>query len=160
MLLMASVYLDTTIPSYYFEERKEIIIQARKEITVSWWNLAKLKYDLYISAFVLAELDSGDYPQKDSALGLIQDIPVLEATKEVQEIVEVYVMNKLMPNDLVGDAAHLAIASWHKIDYLVTWNLQHLANVNKVQHIRMLNNKLRLFTPEIVTPEYFSEESV
>ena len=63
-----------------------------------------------------------------------------------------------MPNDIQGDAVHLAYASYYKIDYLLTWNCNHLANANKKQHIKIVNAKLDLFTPELTTPlELFKE---
>ena len=57
----------------------------------------------------------------------------------------------LHPNDL-GDALHLAIASYYKCDFLLTWNCNHLANANKFRHIKMINEKLDLFTPALITP--------
>lgn len=46
----------------------------------------------------------------------------------------------------------LALASFHKCDFLLTWNCHHLANVNKSGHIRRINKMLGLFVPSIVTP--------
>jgi hypothetical protein len=64
-----------------------------------------------------------------------------------------------MPDDLRGDAIHLAYASVYKIDFLMTWNCKHLANANKRLHIRKINTKLGLFIPDIITPlELFKEE--
>jgi hypothetical protein len=57
-----------------------------------------------------------------------------------------------MPADPTGDALHLALASHHKCDFLLTWNCLHLANANKFGHIRRINTMLGLFTPTIVTP--------
>jgi len=59
---------------------------------------------------------------------------------------------------LTGDSLHLAYASLYKIDFLLTWNCNHLANANKKQHIRVINTRLGLFVPEIATPmELFTE---
>jgi hypothetical protein len=58
----------------------------------------------------------------------------------------------LMPNDAVGDALHLAIASYHGCDHLLTWNCKHLANANKYRHMRRINAMLDLVTPNLVTP--------
>jgi hypothetical protein len=66
--------------------------------------------------------------------------------------VEAYVQHKLMPSDPGGDAIHLALASYHKCDFLVTWNCRHLANANKFGHVRRLNTMLGLFVPALVTP--------
>ena len=64
-----------------------------------------------------------------------------------------------MPKDFLGDAIHLSYASSYKIDFLLTWNCRHLANANKRQHIRVINTKLGLFIPEIITPlELFLED--
>jgi hypothetical protein len=57
-----------------------------------------------------------------------------------------------MPADPVGDALHLAAASYHKCDFLLTWNSRHLANANKFAHIRRINTMLSLFVPMLVTP--------
>ncbi len=64
-----------------------------------------------------------------------------------------------MPLKLEGDAFHLAYASVYKIDFLLTWNCNHLANANKKQHIRVINTKLGLSTPEIITPLELFEET-
>jgi predicted nucleic acid-binding protein len=63
-----------------------------------------------------------------------------------------HVKHKLMPRDPVGDALHLALASYHKCDFLLTWNCKNLANANKFGHIRRINGLLGLYTPNIVTP--------
>lgn len=70
----------------------------------------------------------------------------------VIEIVETYIAHSVMPSDPVGDALHLALASQHKCDFLVTWNCRHLANANKFGHIRRVNTLLGLFVPALVTP--------
>lgn len=63
-----------------------------------------------------------------------------------------------MPSDAQGDAAHLAMASYHGLDYLLTWNCRNLANANKYGHIQKINLKLGLQTPLIITPEQLFKE--
>ena len=65
-----------------------------------------------------------------------------------------------MPQEYKGDAIHLAYASLYKMDFLLTWNWNHLANANKHQHIRIINSQMLLPTPEIITPiTLFTEET-
>jgi hypothetical protein len=65
----------------------------------------------------------------------------------------------VMPRDPTGDALHLALASYHKCDFLLTWNIRNLANANKFADIRHVNTLLGLFTPTLVTPlELLGEE--
>jgi uncharacterized protein YjbI with pentapeptide repeats len=80
------------------------------------------------------------------------------AFRDIQ-IKDCKMLGLLMPKGAAGDEFHLACASFHKIDYLLTWNCNHLANANKEKHIRVVNTKLGLFTPVIVTPiQLFKEE--
>jgi predicted nucleic acid-binding protein len=85
-------------------------------------------------------------------LDLVRDLPLLPIEPAIEEIVESYIRHKLMPADPGGDALHLALASYHKCDFLVTWNCRHLANANKFGHIRRVNTMLGLFVPLLVTP--------
>ena len=152
------VYLDSTIPSYYFDERESL--RAFTEITKRWWSEMAGYYDLYISDAVLQELNSGDYPRKNEIIRLVSKIPILKVASDLEQIVEFYIINYVMPRSFVGDAVHLAYASYFDIQYLLTWNCNHLANANKRKHIRVINGRLGLSTPEIVTPlELFKEEN-
>ncbi len=116
-------------------------------------------YDLFISDAVLQELNSGNYPRKREIIEFALTIPLLPLTQELEQVVEFYIANYVMPKSLIGDAVHLAYASYYDIQYLLTWNCNHLANANKRKHIRIINGRLGLSTPEIITPlELFKEE--
>ncbi len=152
------VYLDSTIPSYYFDEREPL--GTFTEITRKWWSEMSGYYDLYISDAVLQEPSNGNYPRKTEIIQLVSTIPLLPSVSDLEIIVEFYISNYVMPRSLVGDALHLAHASYFDIQYLLTWNCNHLANATKRKHIRVINARLGLSTPEIVTPlELFKEEN-
>jgi predicted nucleic acid-binding protein len=107
---------------------------------------------LLTSDAVVEELEKGKYPNKDNCLDFIKKIPLLSIEPEIAGIVEVYVKNMLMPANTLGDALHLAVASYHKCDFLVTWSCKNLANANKFQHIKRINTLLGLYIPTLVTP--------
>jgi predicted nucleic acid-binding protein len=146
------VYIETTIPSFYYESRREPEMVARKHWTREWWDRFSVGYELVTSQAVLDELEGGDYPSKSRVLALVQRIQILPFEPAIVEIVEAYIAHKVMPNDPVGDALHLALASYHKCDFLLTWNCQHLANANKFAHMRRVNVLLGLHVPLLVTP--------
>jgi predicted nucleic acid-binding protein len=146
-----SVYLDTTIPSYYYEERTELAL--RQKITQQWWNEQSQNYSLYISEIVLLELNRGYYPHKNEIISLVNGFSVLEVSDEISDIVQIYIAQNIMPIKDPGDALHLALASYHKMDFLLTWNCKNIANANKFEHIRIINTQLGLYVPQIVTPE-------
>ena len=145
-------YVETTIPSFFYEERPEPDIVARRDWTQRWWASAATRYELVTSPAVLDELSSGKPDRSAQRLALIRDLPVLSVDPPIVEIVQAYIRHRVMPADPGGDALHLALASYHRCDFLVTWNCRHLANANKFGHIRRVNVLLGLFVPALVTP--------
>jgi predicted nucleic acid-binding protein len=146
------VYVETTIPSFYHETRTAPAIVARRDWTRQWWEAAPDKFQLLTSPVVLNELANGPADRRSTWLQFMKDLPVLPVDEPMETIVRTYLRHKLMPADPPGDALHLALASYHKCDFLVTWNCQHLANANKFGHVRRVNTMLGLFVPAIVTP--------
>ena len=147
-----TVYVETTIFSFYHERRSSPAVVAMRDWTRQWWDDHRHAYEVVTSAAVLAELDTGSLPQRDDALAMALGLPAIPVEDEVEEIVEVYIKHEVMPKEPLGDALHLALASLHKVDYLLTWNCRHLANANKFAHIRRINSLMGLHVPAIVTP--------
>jgi predicted nucleic acid-binding protein len=156
-----TVYVETTIPSFYYETRSEPEAVARRQWTREWWDAAAERFRLVTSEAVLDELERGEFEKKNDCLALISSLPVLEVEDAVAEIVESYVNHKVMPKDPVGDALHLALASYYRCDFLLTWNCRHLANASKFDHIRRINAMMGLYVPVLTTPlELLASEDV
>ena len=157
--MLGTVYIETTIPSYYCETRRSPAIAAWREATRTWWHNYRAAYDLFTSAYVLAELRRAPAAKARLAQQLLAGVPILDEPPGVQDVVAYYIAHRLMPADALGDAAHLALASMHGVKFLLTWNCRHLANANKVQHIAVLNARLGLPVPIVTTPlELIPEE--
>lgn len=146
-----TVYLDSTLFSFYYDERSDS--KLRSKITVDWIDNQSKYYDCYTSYFTLVELKNPVYPNWQKAAKLAEKYSILEYSEEILGIIKTYIDHKIMPSDESGDAAHLALASYHEVDYLLTWNCKHLANANKIDHIRNINMRLGLITPLVITPE-------
>ena len=57
-----------------------------------------------------------------------------------------------VPRTSYDDAVHIATAAIHGMDYLVTWNCSHIANVETRPLIRKTIEQAGLVPPEICTP--------
>ncbi len=112
-------YVETTIPSFYFEARTTPEIIARRDWTRRWWDGAAQQHELVTSEAVLDELAEGPSEQSVDWIRLIQDLPLLTIDSAVVEIVEAYVRHRVMPADPGGDALHLALASFHSA---ISWS--------------------------------------
>ena len=146
------IYIETSIPSFYYENRQDPAAVARCQWTQQWWDNCRNDYELVSSQAVLDELNNGNYPKRKKCVTLILELPLLPIEPDVTVIVQTYLQHKVMPNEISGDALHLALASYHKCDILLTWNCQHLANANKLNHIRRINSLLGLYVPLLTTP--------
>ena len=133
------VYIETSIPSFYYETRGQAEFVAMRNWTREWWDDKRSQYDCFVSAAVIDELESGEYPKKEEKIRLVSGLDYLEINSDIEAIVEVYLANFLMPQDVLGDALHLA-------------------NSNKRKHIRQINERLRISTPEILTPMELDEK--
>jgi hypothetical protein len=118
------VYIETTIPSFYYEVRTEPEMIARRNWTRAGCDSRRQAFQLVTSVAVVDELHAGTFPNQDQALALLTDISLVPVEPAIIEIVETYIQRMVMPRDPTGDALHLALASYHKCDFLSTWNGQ------------------------------------
>lgn len=144
------LYLDSTIPIYYVDQREPLAVFI--ELTRKWWSEMANNYELFISDAVLQELSSASHPFEVEAIKLVSAISLLPPNRDIEQLIEAYVDEDIIPRSLVGDAVHLAYASYYDINYLLTWDCNHLANANKWKHIQVVNDRLGFSTPEIVMP--------
>ena len=138
--MIEKVYIETSVIGAYFDERTDIVSAAQNYWTRIWWNEVRNKYEVFISRAVVDELRHRDYPHSQEALHLVENLLELSIVDEIRHIVKIYIQNQIMPKNPLGDALHLALASYHKCDYLLTWNCQNIANPNKFRQIRLCNN--------------------
>ena len=116
-MMKPSIYIETSIPSFYYEVRTEADNVARRQWTREWWDEHLSGYDAYTSEAVIEELEGGSFPGKANALELMEELPLLDINEPIIDIVATYISHRVMPNDPAGDALHLAVASFHKCDF-------------------------------------------
>jgi hypothetical protein len=144
------VYIETTIPSYYYGERASI--QADILRTREWWDHERRHYECVTSLVTLAELRLGRHELREKRVALLDSLPLLEVTDEVLALAVVYRKHRLMPAPPSVDAVHVALATHYTMNVLLTWNCRHLANENKAQHLAMINSRLGYASPRLLTP--------
>ena len=146
------LYIETTIPSFYHTLRTDPESVARMHWTRQWWAECAPQFELFTSTAVILELRQGSSEKTAERLALIAGLELLDINDDVARIVGTYIQRHVMPNDPGGDALHLAVASYYRMDVLLTWNCRHLANPNKMGYIGAVNRELGLPTPLVTTP--------
>lgn len=146
------VYIETTIPSFYYTLRTDLESLAKQSWTRKWWDQYADQFTLMSSSAVIDELRGGKGEKTQDRIDLIKDLEMLPVPSRINQIAQTYINRLIMPKDLFGDAHHVALASFHNADALLTWNCKHIANFNKIYLIRQINQELGLATPELATP--------
>ena len=155
---MGRVYLETSFFSACVSTRTSAKSVAWRETSVEWWQTQAARHELYVSDEVVAELADPDFAQGPDALEMLRGLRLLELDAEARGLAQILVREKVMPGPAVsGDAIHIAAATVHRMDYVLTWNVQHMANPNKRTHFATLCLRLGLMPPQIVTPDLLVE---
>jgi predicted nucleic acid-binding protein len=152
------IYLDTSVPNFLFADDSP----EKMEITLDLFTnfIKPTIYRSFISPVVIAEIEeTKDDNKRIQLLNILKEYPIemldySEAEEiEIQELAEKYIEKKIIPEKKLADALHIAICVIKGIDYLVSWNYKHLANINKENRIKLLNwelgyrHELRIITP-------------
>jgi len=113
---MKTVYLETSIFSFYYDERPQPDIVARRDWTREFWENCRTQYQFVTSTAVLRELQRGKKPHKQAAYDLALTLPAVVPDQATADAVRTYLEHKLMPADPAGDVLHLALASCNRHD--------------------------------------------
>jgi predicted nucleic acid-binding protein len=149
-----SLYLETSVVGAYLDNGEPF----RRDLTIRWWEHEMSEYRATVSPLVARELERLPEPHRTAYLKLVAPLEQLEMTDEATILAEGYISRGIFHRKYIADALHVAVASVHKIDYLVTWNFGHLANVRRQARIRLFNTAAGFFVPMIVTPEFLVSE--
>jgi predicted nucleic acid-binding protein len=155
---MPSVYVETTIPSYLAAApSRDLIVAGQQQITHTWWQTARERFELFISEAVLQEIRAGDPVAAARRMELVKELAVLDVTKEADSLVEIYQRQFNLPHRAKADMVHIAVAVVYELDYVVTWNCKHIANWQILRRLMEVNHSLGRFTPLLYTPAEFLE---
>ena len=147
------IYIETSVISYLTARpSKTIIGTAHQHLTRSWWE-RRFEYDLLVSQSVWQECAAGDHDAARRRLAALEGLGVLAVTEDMISLAEALIAQRLIPAKAIEDSLHIAIATLHRVDFLLTWNCRHIANPLIQEGIAEYLEQLGLFLPIICTPE-------
>jgi hypothetical protein len=148
------IYIETTIPSYLTARPSRDIVQAaRQQLTREWWDVERRNYDLCISQIVLDEAAAGDAEAAQRRMAVIDTLPLLDLTFEVDGLAETIMQSGLLPASASRDAVHIAVTAVHQVHFLLTWNCRHIANATIFRDLQHIIMSAGYDVPVICTPE-------
>ena len=152
------VYIESTIPSYVVARPARDLLQAaRQQLAKDWWELEREKHELFTSQVVLDEISAGDAEMARLRIELMAKIKLLELTDDASALTKEILRSGVLPGRADRDAAHIALATVHEMDILMSWNCRHIANAKIQQQLRKLADSTGFSLPVICTPEELLE---
>jgi hypothetical protein len=151
---METVYLESTIISYLVSNpSRDLIVAAHQQITREWWARRRQYFSCSISQVVLDEIARGDVEQVKRRLAVAQGLPRLRALAEAERLTVQFLQSGALPAAAARDAAHVAIATVARMDYLLTWNCRHIANAQILRKLAATAASSGYTLPDVRTPE-------
>ena len=102
---------------------------------------------------MLDEAGAGDVDMAAKRLALLGSFPLLDATPEALVLASALVERGAIPPRNAVDAAHIAVATVHHMQFLLTWNCTHVANAEILAQVQAICAGLGYAAPLVCTPE-------
>lgn len=148
------VYIETTIVSYLAARpSRDLITAAHQQLTQDWWQTRRALFTLYASQLVVQEAGAGEAAMAQKRLLLLEELPLLAISEACVDLGRSLVDKGPIPEKAAVDALHIAIATVHGMDYLLTWNCKHIANAEMQTAVSAVCRGAGYEPPVICTPE-------
>ena len=144
------IYLETSVINFLFAEDAP----EKMKITKEFFKIIH-EYEYYISDIILLEIEQAPTQKKNALLEIITkyNIKALENNEEAEKLADIYIKEGIIPKKYYNDALHIAIATIHKMDAIISWNLTHIVKFKTKINVKVINKKLNKKDVIICTPE-------
>ena len=154
------VYVETTIVSYLASRpSRDVVVAGRQQVTHRWWEARRPDFDLVVSQVVLDEIRAGDPEAAARRLDIVVGLLLLDMTPEVAEFAAQLIERVPLPLQAAADAAHMAVAAYHRVDFVMTWNVAHIANAVLRRRVEDICRAAGYDAPILCTPDELMEDA-
>ncbi len=142
------VYIDTSVIGGYLDE------EFKDASTMLVGRFKRGELGAVISEITKLELKKAP----SDVQGVLKEIPeenieYVELTDEATTLAKGYVSDGVLDENKIADAQHIAIATVHNVDLIVSWNFKHIVNINKIRGFNAVNLKMGYPLIDIRSPQ-------
>jgi hypothetical protein len=154
MEMRPSVYVESSVVSYLGAlPSRDLLVAAHQQVTHAWWRSRRMAFDVFVSQLVIDECAAGDPEAAKRRAVFLAGLPLLDVVAEVTDLARHLAQSVPMPPRAAADALHIALATFHGMDYLLTWNCTHIANAELRQRIDQACTEMGYTSVVLCTPE-------
>jgi predicted nucleic acid-binding protein len=142
------LYIDTSVIGGYFDVEFEV------DTKMLFESVLKNEFDIMFSNITENELLNAP----EQVRQLLSNIPErnkirIELMEEAVQLADTYISENVVGKTSRDDCFHIALATIHKADVLVSWNFKHIVNVIRIRGYNAVNMKLGYPTIDIRSPK-------
>lgn len=154
------VYIETSVISYLVARRnqRDLLVASNQELTQEWWATRRDRFELCVSAVVLAEASRGNSMFAAARTAVIQELTLVETSQVAMNLAAALVDRAALPQNAYEDALHIAVVATTGMDYLLTWNCKHIANAFIIPRVNSVIRSFGFEPPLIYTPQQLMED--
>ena len=157
--IKSRVYIESTVVSYLVARpSNNLILASRQRASRRLWENYADRFEFVISPIVRDEIRQGDATAAQQRLELVSLLRTLEVFPEADILAQQLLDAGAVPQNSLTDAQHIAIATVHSVEYLVSWNHKHIVNEHKREHINQVCQKAGFQPITICTPIQLMED--
>ena len=145
------VYLETSVFNFCFADDAP---EKKRDTLKLFEEIGEGKYQPYTSDYVFLELNRAPEPKQSRMIALTEryGVTLLEPSVEADRLAQVYVDEGIIPEKHFVDAAHIATATVHDLDFIVSLNFQHIVKRKTVTMTESVNlregyKRIGIFSP-------------
>ena len=152
------VYLETSVISYLVGRlSRDVVVLGNQELTRQWWTTRRSDYELFVSEAVIGEAAIGDPDLARQRVEICDGLQLLAISDEAERLAPLLLKATGMAPSAATDALHVAVATVHGMDYLLSWNCSHIANATIRRAIDKQCRASGYDAPVICTPQELIE---
>jgi len=141
------LYLDTSVYGGYYDDE---FMEDTQDLFL-WIN--ETQTQVIASNIVLEELKRPTEPLKSkllNTLSFLDNLVFKEFTHKMGNLANYYIVSGVLRPESLEDARHIAFATTHEIDYILSWNFKHMVNCKKqlnVVNLRFNEQLINICSP-------------
>ncbi len=157
--MKSRVYLETSVISYLvgWLNQRSILVANNQEFTREWWLTRRSNYQLFSSVVAVNEASKGEASLAKERLNFLRETTLLDVNDAALALALELLHRTQIPAKADADALHMALATVHGMDYLLSWNCKHIVNGNILPEIYAVCRSTGYEPPLICTPQELLE---
>ncbi|HVE61344.1 MAG TPA: type II toxin-antitoxin system VapC family toxin [Chitinophagaceae bacterium] len=141
------LYIDTSVFGGYYDDEFEEFTKPLFE------RIFKNEFILLFSTVTQDELENAPTPVQEFVRRLkVEFTEFLDLSEEAIELATKYITEKVVGPTSYADCLHIALATIHRADFLISWNFKHIVNIQKIMGYNSINIKSGYKQLEIRSP--------